>query len=70
MNVVVLRRCLFSSTLALVLMSLVGEAMCTFGAVQAEATTEAFSREVKNTLPPENLYDYHKRLSGGPVHAA
>jgi hypothetical protein len=51
-------------------MSLVGEAMCTLAWAQAEATTEAFSREVKNTLPPENLYDYHKRLSGGPVHAA
>ena len=70
MKVVVLRRCLFSSTLPLVLMSFVGEAMCTLAWAQAEATTEAFSREVKNTLPPENLYDYHKRLSGGPVHTA
>ena len=38
------------------------------GAAQAEVTTEAFSREVENALPLENLYDYHKRLSGGPVH--
>jgi hypothetical protein len=35
---------------------------------QAEVTTEAFSREVESVLPPENLYDYHKRLSQGPVH--
>ena len=38
------------------------------GTGKAEVTTEAFSREVENTLPLENLYDYHKRLSAGPVH--
>lgn len=37
---------------------------------QAEATTEAFAREVQRVLPEEKLYAYHQRLSEGPVHTA
>ena len=33
-------------------------------------SAEAFAREVERVLPEENLYDYHKRLSEGPVHTA
>ncbi len=33
-------------------------------------TTEMFARELERTLPPEELYAYHKRLSEGPVHVA
>ena len=68
MKVAVLRRCLLSSTLPLVLMPFVGEAMRSSARAQAEVTTDAFSPEVENALPLENFYDYHKRLSGGPVH--
>ena len=39
-----------SSTLPLVLMPFVGEAMC-LSARQAEVTTDAFSPEVENALP-------------------
>ncbi|NUQ63350.1 MAG: hypothetical protein HUU20_12795 [Pirellulales bacterium] len=35
---------------------------------QSEATTEAFAREVERVLPEEKPYEYHKRLSEGPVH--
>ncbi len=34
----------------------------------AELPTDAFAREVARVLPEEELYDYHKRLSEGPVH--
>jgi hypothetical protein len=34
----------------------------------AAVTTEEFAREVERALPEEELYDYHKRLSEGPVH--
>ncbi len=34
----------------------------------AAMTTEEFAREVERVLPEENPYDYHKRLSEGPVH--
>ena len=37
---------------------------------QAEATTEAFSQQLLQFLPEEKPYDYHKRLSEGPVHTA
>jgi hypothetical protein len=37
--------------------------------VQSETTTEAFAREVEK-LPEEEVFDYHKRLSTGPVHVA
>jgi len=33
-------------------------------------TTDVFAREVERALPPEDPYDYHKRLSAGPVHLA
>ena len=39
-------------------------------AVQGEASAEVFAREVERVLPQEELYDYHKRLSQGPVHVA
>jgi sugar phosphate isomerase/epimerase len=31
---------------------------------------EPFTREVDRALPPEQPYDYHKRLAAGPVHWA
>ncbi len=31
-------------------------------------TTREFAHEVERVLPEEELYDYHKRLSEGPVH--
>ena len=34
----------------------------------AQATTEAFAKEIERVLPVEKPYDYHKRLSAGPVH--
>jgi hypothetical protein len=43
---------------------------CTPALAQADATTEAFAREVERVVPEEKLYDYHKRLSEGPVHVA
>ncbi|HPO13960.1 MAG TPA: hypothetical protein PLI09_10980 [Candidatus Hydrogenedentes bacterium] len=36
--------------------------------VQAEIVPDGFAQEVAGVLPPENLYDYHQRLSEGPVH--
>src|SRR5262245_6135253 len=39
-------------------------------AVQGESSTQAFAREVERALPQEALYDYHKRLTGNPVHTA
>lgn len=36
----------------------------------AETTTETFAREMERLLPPEKPYDYHKRLSNGPIHTA
>ena len=34
----------------------------------AQVTTEAFAKEIERVLPVEKPYDYHKRLSAGPVH--
>ena len=39
-------------------------------AVQGEASAESFAREVERALPQEERYDYHKRLTGNPVHQA
>ena len=39
-------------------------------AVHGEASAEFFAREVERALPQEELYDYHKRLTGNPVHEA
>ncbi|MDZ4857361.1 MAG: hypothetical protein SGI88_00120 [Candidatus Hydrogenedentes bacterium] len=36
--------------------------------LRAIATTEEFAREVERVLPPEQPFDYHKRLSSSPVH--
>ena len=33
-------------------------------AVQGEASADFFAREVERALPQEELYDYHKRLTG------
>jgi hypothetical protein len=49
------------------LILLVGCSMRVPESGQAETTTEAFAREVEK-LPEEAPYDYHKRLSTGPVH--
>jgi hypothetical protein len=38
--------------------------------VRAEVSAEEFALEVERTLPQEELYDYHKRLSTNPVHVA
>lgn len=43
---------------------------CAAAQGQDQVTTEAFAREVQRVLPEEKLYDYHKRLSAGPVHMA
>ncbi len=37
---------------------------------RAEVTTQEFAREVERVLPEEKPYDYHHRLSDGPVHTA
>jgi len=55
-----------ASSLVIALFLLVDWSTCTPALAQAEATTEAFAREVERVLPEENLYDYHKRLSEGP----
>ena len=71
MKVVALRRCRWVSTLAATgLILLVGRSLCSPEPIQAQATTEVFAREVERVLPQEELYDYHKRLSQGPVHVA
>ena len=73
MKVVGLRRCLLTSPLLLAIAGLilvVGWSLRTPAPVQAEVTTEAFAREVERVLPQEKPYDYHKRLSEGPVHVA
>jgi hypothetical protein len=49
-------------------MLLIGWSAGSLERVRAETTTEAFAREVERVLPEERLYDYHKRLAGGPVH--
>jgi len=64
---------LFSSTLAPVMTGLLlsaGCSVCSAEPVRGEVTTEEFAREVERVLPQENLYDYHKRLSNGPLHVA
>jgi hypothetical protein len=38
--------------------------------VQAQVTSEEFAREVERSLPVENSYDYHRRLTEGPLHVA
>ena len=63
----------FSSLLAPVMTGLllsVGWTLHSPALVQAEVTTQDFIREVERVLPQEELYDYHKRLSDGPVHVA
>ena len=57
-----------ASLLVIALFLWVDWSTCTPARAQAEATTEAFAREVERVLPEEQLYDYHKRLSEGPVH--
>lgn len=47
-----------------------GSSVCSAELALAGVTTEAFAREVERVLPLENPYDYHKRLSGSPVHVA
>jgi hypothetical protein len=36
----------------------------------AHVMTDEFAREVERVLPEEKPYDYHKRLSEGPIHLA
>jgi len=69
MKVVALRRGLWVSTVATTgLILLVGRSLYSPELVQAQTTTEVFALEVERVLPQEELYDYHKRLSQGPVH--
>jgi hypothetical protein len=71
MTVVAVRRCFLVSTLtALGLISFAGCSIHSPVPDYAEATTEAFAREVERVLPREELYGYHKRLNEGPVHVA
>ncbi|MBI5091797.1 MAG: hypothetical protein HZB26_05055 [Candidatus Hydrogenedentes bacterium] len=56
-------------TLATIVLFLFTGAVSWAEPVQGEATTEEFAREVERTLPPEEPYAYHKRLSESPVHA-
>ena len=51
-------------------LSPLGSSVCLAEPAAAEVTTEAFAREVERVLPFEKPYDYHKRLSSGPVHVA
>lgn len=37
---------------------------------QTLATTEEFARELERVLPEEQTYDYHRRLTEGPLHVA
>jgi hypothetical protein len=59
-----------ANLLVIALPLLVDWSTCTPALAQAEVTTEAFAQEVKRVLPEQKLYDYHKRLSEGPVHVA
>ena len=63
-----LRRYVVPSILPVVLMLSVGEMTRRPASGQVDVTTEVFSHELEKTLPPENLYDYHKRLSEGAIH--
>ncbi len=42
--------------------------LCTSNGTMGTVTTGEFAGEVTRVLPEEKLYDYHKRLSEGPVH--
>ncbi len=71
MKVLGSRESLLVSTLSPVIAGLilvVGWSLHTPTPAQAEVTTEEFAREVQRVLPQEKPYDYHKRLSTGPVH--
>ena len=73
MKVIGLRGCLLASTVtpAIACMILVvGWSIRTPVPAFAEVTTQAFNREVDRILPQEKPYDYHKRLSEGPIHVA
>lgn len=47
-----------------------GCVMCLAEPVSCEAAARAFEDEVERVLPPEERYDYHKRLADEPVHTA
>ena len=67
------RQSLLASTLTSSMTCLIFSVGCSMPSpayAQAEVTTEEFAREVERALPQEELYDYHKRLSDGPVHMA
>ena len=73
MKVIGRRRPVLASVLPLIIASLipiVGGLLRTPTPVLAEVTTETFAREMERVLPQEKPYDYHKRLSEGPVHVA
>jgi hypothetical protein len=50
------------------LTSLLAWSLCASAGTTATVTTGEFAREVEQVLPEEQPYDYHKRLSEGPVH--
>lgn len=45
-----------------------GWSACAPAPALADATTQAFAQEVERSLPPEKPYDFHRRLSNGPIH--
>ena len=71
MKVSGLRRCLLASSLSSAIAGVilvVGWPLIAPAPALAEVTTEAFARETVSVLPQEKPYDYHKRLSNGPIH--
>lgn len=71
MKIVGLRQFFLASTFPPAIAGLVlivGWSLRTPTPALAEVTTETFAREVERVLPEEKPYDYHKRLSSGPVH--
>ncbi|HPJ98709.1 MAG TPA: hypothetical protein PKW60_04440, partial [Candidatus Hydrogenedentes bacterium] len=51
-----------------VLLLTTGCAFLLSAAASDRVATQDFAREIERALPPEQSYDYHKRLSEAPVH--
>ncbi len=63
-----LGRCFRAFCRPLTLILSIGAAMYSPAQGQTETTTDAFAEALKNALPIEKSYDYHRRLSTNPVH--
>lgn len=61
---------LYSSLAAVVLSLFLYCSACLAESTPSEVLADEFAREVERALPKEELFDYHKRLSEDPVHAA